>query len=222
MSLKNYVIYDIETAPHAKVRLRELAGEFDESSVKYGNAKDPEKRAAILKAAREDHENELYEKGALSATTGRVQVIGLMLDTGTFQFLEGAEEEQLLTFWELWKSSLDIPFIGYNNKPFDLPFIVRRTWLLGLLSAMPKDVMDGRYQNRKNLDLMEVWLCGERKSEHGSMKLDWLCKAAGLKGKSGTGKHFGELYAEDKKAAIEYLKNDLIATKELAQKLVVI
>tara|TARA_Y100000593_G_C4275138_1_gene319627 strand:- start:1256 stop:1450 length:195 start_codon:yes stop_codon:yes gene_type:complete len=50
------------------------------------------------------------------------------------------------------------------------------------------------------------------------ISLDNFCKFLGVKGKSGSGQFFSELYEEDHDAAIEYLKNDLDITAKVWEK----
>ena len=97
---------------------------------------------------------------------------------------------------------------------FDLPFLFRRSILQGI--KVPKGMRpDPRYWPTFFKDLMDVWKAGDYRA---LISLDRFCKAAGLKGKSGDGANFHDLYKKDQEAAIAYLENDLSITQQLAAK----
>ena len=64
---------------------------------------------------------------------------------------------------------------------------------------------------------MEMWQCGDRQKR---ISLDRLCKACGFEGKNGSGKYFSQLLQEDRKAAIDYLTNDIKITAKLAERMI--
>lgn len=225
----------------------ERPGAFDPSAVKHGNTADPAKIAAKVQAKREEHEAMLakwdadqaaaadahwlgiVEKAALDARTGRVLVTGWRRtkDDGppTIQVVDGGgdEKELLSQFWHRWRRCVDqkIRIVGFNFLAFDVPFMVRRSWLLGV------PVPDGllfreRYWHESFVDLMRIWGCGDYRC---FVSLDSLARALGLPGKNGDGAHFHRLWfgtADERKQAIDYLHNDLEMTATVATALGVV
>lgn len=226
-------------------------GEFDPASVKTGNIKDAAKIAEKIAAAREahaaevaghgervknariDHAVELRSRAALSALTGQVLAIGYHAPTSEGQPVKidgaGMDERTLIDrFWNKYTECRDKQrsIIGFNLAGFDVPFLVRRSWLLGL--EPPEVVFDlnRRYLDRTFIDLMQVWGCGIYGDR---VKLDTLAKALKVGGKpvdgngqAVTGAMFAELWKSDRAAAEAYLANDLRMTAAVARKLGVI
>jgi hypothetical protein len=239
------VVLDIETGPRPWSEIEQFFAPpeslppWDDSMVKYGNAKhealrkdkyDAQKayyqkkldgQAADMEAAKA----EFLDKAALSPVTGQVLAIGYhdgatktqprIDDTITC----GGEHQVLLAFWSqyLYYRKQRIPMIGFNIFAFDLPFLVRRSWLHAV--DVPRDVLSqGRYWDKIFVDLMLVWGCGvwgER------ISLDKLCGFFGLSRKTGNGADFARLYNDPatRGEALAYLRNDLKMTAEAAMKL---
>jgi hypothetical protein len=65
-------IWDIETVPLPASELAAAIPPFNPEDVKYGNAKDPEKRAAILANAETRHREDFIRDAALDPRTGRI------------------------------------------------------------------------------------------------------------------------------------------------------
>lgn len=203
-------IFDCETTARPLTELESMIPVF-EANKTY---KDPEKIAADLAKKKA----EWLDSAALSAQTGQIVIIGTRRD-GVTEFLEGDEKHMLETFWRMWSESHPATFIGHNCFNFDVPFLMRRAWMLGV--TVPAGVMDGRgrYLSDRWADTMAVWSCGSRQSEAGSSSLDAIAKALTGKGKSGNGKDFAALYKADKAAALSYLDNDLQLTESVAKKM---
>lgn len=238
------VVFDIETGPRPWEEIEvfyeppQHPGEFDEASVKYGNTKDKAKRAEKLAEAKEKHaalvakweggneeaKAKFLSEAALSPITGQVLAIGyadegdargeaIEIDTDS-----NGEEMLLAGFWGRFGSlKASGKLIGFNSSGFDLPFLVRRSWLLGV--EVPGDVIrDCRYWHRCFVDLMQVWGCGiygER------IKLDRVALFFGgpRKTEGISGADFSRLYLgseEERKQAINYLADDLRATVGVA------
>lgn len=191
------------------------------------------------------YEAGLMDKAALSAITGQVLAVGLWNPDRTDEpavMMQGEQpgrdgvlsEAQLLSrIWQLWAKSQSgdavSQWIGWNICGFDLPFLVQRSWVLGV--QVPPDVQrDGRYWHPGFIDLMTRWACGA----YGKWaKLDLVCRALGLEGKGAVtipgqggegeqvvdGSMFARLWAEDRAKAVEYLKNDIVQTYDVAKKL---
>lgn len=214
-----------------------VTGEFNPASVKLGNTKDEAKIAAKIEEARAAHEAakanaanliaqakadhaakivdlkaEFIDRAALSATTGRILCIGyLSLEKNKFVIDHGdGEETKILTgFWSQYQKCRQSQrkMVGLNIYDFDLPFIARRSWILGI--DVPATVFDGRYLDRIFVDLRKQWLFGQYGAGTKS-DFDTLGKAFGTGGKNGqSGADFSRLWHEDRAAAIAYLESDL-------------
>lgn len=219
-------------------------GEFDPHSVKIGNLKDDAKIAAKIQAARDEHarraasyQDDLanaeraywqsaFEKAALTAETGAVAAIGYMSDQGKVLLSLDTEKPEvaiLRDFWGYWTKCAQSQrrMVGFNSNKFDIPFIVRRSWYLGV--QVPGNVFTPTgYVSQTSVDLLDRWQCGDRRNY---ASLDKICRAAGVgtKPEGVTGAMFHELLDDPKTRdeAIAYLKNDLAMTKALAKKLCV-
>ncbi len=115
-------------------------------------------------------------------------------------------------FWAMYEQHQLQSFCGFNIFNFDLPFLIRRSWKLGV--KIPTGVREGRYWGRFFIDLMDVWTLGNREQR---ASLDAVSKHLGLGGKTGNGADFAKLYATDQAAALAYLKNDLELTAKVAE-----
>lgn len=221
--------FDESSLPHP--------GEFDPAAVKYGNTLDQTKRlqklmkaeekhrvavsknAATLQQARDAYVQSLLDGAALSATTGSVVAIGYMVVEGRKTIIDGVsgdgstrtERHLLEKFWEVFRkrSSAGDQMLGFNTHEFDLPFLRRRSWLLGV--DVPAQLMNqNRYWHGCFIDLLQVWRCGVWREATGG--LDAVARAFGHAGKNGDGAEFHRLWrgtAEERQQAVEYLKNDL-------------
>lgn len=221
-------------------------GEFDPASVKCGNlgpAKAQEKiaaaRAAHMEAvesyeaniskAAADHFAKFKDKAALDATTGRVVAIGLYHVNGSRIIdCDGSasdEEAGLRAFWSDVEDVMatNTPMIGFNTHNFDLPFLVRRSWILGV--PVPMGVRQGRYWNPLFIDLMKWWAFDGRDL----ISLDTLAAAFGLPGKikevDGVpvdGASFYLAWRGNRPVAEAYLRQDLKIPALLAQRMGVV
>jgi predicted PolB exonuclease-like 3'-5' exonuclease len=204
----SHIIFDIETGSYPVSEL--VAPEFTAP----GNYKDPVKIAENIAGQREAW----LKKTALYPTSGIVLAIGLM-QSSEFQILDAREELTIKLFWQR-VSILDEgeKLVGFNSHGFDLPFLIRRSWKLGI--PVPGNLMRGRYFNAElSIDLLEMWTCG-RKDD--SIKLADLAKFLGCGEKLGSGAEFQDLWQNDRPKAIEYLKNDIELTERIAKKMGVI
>lgn len=216
-------------------------GEFDPKSVKLGNLKDQAKIDAKIEAAKKDHDAAVAGYGqacedlrkssfdsfradaALDAATGRILAIGFMNRQGEFVCADGGgSEEQLLhDFWQqVHRCRAERrSMVGLNIHEFDLPFIVRRSWLLDI--SVPEWIIrDNRFWDRMFVDLRKVWLCGQFAGNCKS-NFDHLGKAFGTGGKIDglDGSQFASLWDNDRQQAIAYLRNDLMQPRFWAIKM---
>lgn len=218
-------------------------GEFDCDAVAIGNLKDAAKIAAKVDAARYNHQQlvgtlaarreaaqqshlaKFAEKAALSAATGQVLAIGVTGDDGRDAtwtvadeaFGRSGEAGVIEAFWSHWTANPSATFVGFNIFGFDLPFLIRRSWILGV--AVPADVRQpsGRYYSPQFVDLLAVWGCGSREF----ISLHDVDKALGGAGKPEgvDGADFARLFGgspEERAQALAYLANDLAMTRRVA------
>jgi len=222
---------DIETGPLPEPELSERLPAFDAGAVKLGNLKDPEKIAAKIAEAKAEHEAETVGKAALSALTGRVLAIGYRSEKATViahvdseAFEHTGEAGLICQFWRRYlKAKHDRRnMVGHNIAGFDVPFLIRRSWLLGV--DVPDGIFDSnwRYLDRTFIDTMQRWQAGNYRDTF--VGLDRLGKALGLGGKTEgvDGGDFSRLYfgtPDERAKALEYLIRDVDLTWLVAQRL---
>lgn len=219
-------------------------GVFDPDSVKTGNIKDQAKIAEKIHAARKAYEaevasyddrvnaaeaaywQEIKDRAALDATTGWVTGIGFLADSGkrlVLTALDGTEEERLAMFWKQFHRmrTEQRKIVGHYSNAFDVPFLCRRSWILGVEVPEVAFTPTG-WLNPIFVDLADRWRCGNRQTQ---IKLDAMARAIGVgcKPDDCTGAEFSELLLsgdpEKQERAISYLHNDLDMTLGCALKL---
>lgn len=195
--------FDVETSAAPDSVLETVKPEFKAP----GNYKDPAK----IETAKAEAEAAWRERAALDAKTAVVLSVGLLDEHP--KLFTGPEPFLLTSFWDAWNEGPK--FVGFCIKSFDLPMLVQRSWITGV--PVPTDLMEGRYWNRRIMDLQEIWTCYGRGTE--GQSLDSICKALGLGGKNGNGKDFAKLFATDQKEALAYLQRDLELTAALGKRL---
>jgi DNA polymerase elongation subunit (family B) len=218
------IVFDIETGPLSEAELKALFKEktFEEFSASCdGRWKEDTKRQKY-----EEYKvsawQEFVEKAALSATTGKVLAIGWKTAAGDEFIADPSETVMLTEFWDRYRYCCQRQdrLVGHNIHGFDLPFLVRRSWILGI--DVPADVIrDGRYWSKVFIDTMAVWAFGQKGVYIG---LDALARLFGVgqKPEGVSGGDFAKLWfgsAEDRARALEYLRNDLALTAAVARKL---
>ncbi len=237
------IVFDIETGPLPEdVVLANASpfeplphpGQFDPDSVKLGNIKDQAKIDAKIAEKRAEHEKAVADheakntaehsawkksaisRAALSAFTGQVLAIGFQNGSHSKIRVE-PEPDMLGEFWLVYRRAREsrTNLVGHNILGFDLPFLIRRSWLLGV--DVPDQVFDGRYFDRIFVDTMKYWQLGTWGGE--VAKLDAIDKYFGGDGKNGDGSMFAELLKSDRTKAIEYLSNDLKITARVATRM---
>jgi hypothetical protein len=250
--------FDIETGPLDDDIVLQFAepfesaprpGEFDESVVKYGQTKDPAKRAEKLRDCQEKHaaavasyeadqvaayakwRADVLDKAALDPATGRVLVVGAMnAATGVGGMAKhGTPEGELLqAFWAKYvKCRMDNRrIVGFDIRNFDLPFMRIRSAILGV--DVPRSVFDGKRFDPLFVDLAEDWACGRRWTDVGKFKLDRVARAMGVGGKwpgECCGRVFHKFWngtPEQHAEAQRYLLRDLELVVGVAKKLGVV
>jgi hypothetical protein len=243
------VIFDIETGPLPMDVIRKIVppfeppkhpGEFDERNVKLGNATKPETVAKKIEDARLKHRDALERysldveqaeeqywadveaKAALDAMTGEVLAIGYRGEKVVIDFQGERSEAMLLNkFWNQYKNlrSSSRRMVGWNIAGFDIPFLVKRSWIVGVV--VPDCVFSGpqRYLDQTFIDLMKIWSAGQWNA---FTKLDTACRCLGVPGKPDgiNGGDFARLFRnpETRHLALDYLGNDLEMTFGVAER----
>lgn len=233
------IYFDIETGPLPEAELEAILPPFDPLAVKCGNMKDPEKIAAKVAEAQASHKQDFIDGAALDATTGRVLAVGLVIP-GAMPCEEweamqrpGIEWSALGEEWgfgvaglddeahllqRFWQLVGEVPqvnrMVGFNSNYFDLPFLIRRSWKLGV--PVPIGIRRGRYWADEMVDLRDIWQLGNREARG---NLGSIATHLGCGAKNGDGAEFARLWTSDRPKAIEYLRNDLELTVRVARKL---
>lgn len=201
------IYFDIETGPLPIEQIEKIMPEFKAA----GNIKDPEK----IKADIESKKREFVERAALSPLTGEILAIGYRsqnFETIHWSDGVGGEKELITKFFEIIRDrSHDI--VGFNSNSFDIPFICRRAWLLGL--EVPKDLL-GRYLPDRFIDLLVIW---KLRNFQDSISLNQLAKYFGLGEKKGDAEDFSTYYRENREKAAEYLTHDVLLTQLIGQRM---
>jgi hypothetical protein len=214
--------FDIETGPLPIEQIEAMIPEFNPADVKVGNIKDPAKIAEKIEEARAGHRQGFIDRAALSPLTGRVLAIGITTEEGQIECLaeephgsdQTIDDEAALldAFW----SEIGPPpgkvvrWAGFNIFGFDLPFLVKRSWILGV--PVPP-IRRGRYWADWLIDLREVWQLGDRQA---AGSLDAIARAFRVGEKNGDGAMFAELLATKPEEALAYLRNDIEMTRKVA------
>jgi hypothetical protein len=130
------IAFDIETGPLLEDQLRDMFQEktFEEFAADCDQRWKPETKAAKYEEYKDEAWSEFVDRAALSAATGRVLIVGT-LDRGSPLLFDQPDESAILSsFWSLAEQCLanKVPMVGHNSNGFDLPFMVRRSWTLGV------------------------------------------------------------------------------------------
>ena len=217
------LIFDIETGPLSEETLRSLYQEptYEEFAADCDQRWKDETKRAKFEESKVNNWTKFVDRAALSPVTGQVLAIGMRNDAGKAAILDCADEPNALAnFWAKYKKAHESgsELVGFNIAGFDVPFLVRRSWLLSV--DVPATVFDpsGRYLDRIFVDLMARWQCGRRED---SIKLDMLARALGVGAKPNgiNGGDFHKLWKEDRPTATAYLLNDLDMTAKCAARM---
>ena len=225
----------------------EHPGEFDPASVKVGNlteanatkkieTKRAEHLAAVaqynvaVEAARVNWQMKLTEDAPLDSSIGRIHAIGYR-DARGMVFInrdtDGGEAAIIRKFWQTFVgvASAGNVMIGHCIGGFDLPFLIRRSWILSI--DVPGMARPGRYMSSSFVDTRELWLCGERGGgSNGSSSLGAIAKAFGVGSKDSqevNGATFWKYWQSGNEAlqgqALDYLANDLAINAGVAERM---
>lgn len=216
------LFWDIETGPRPEEELQSLYHEktLDEFAATSDKRWKAETVAEKFEQYKVTAWQEFVQKAALSATTGRVLLIGVLNNDDFHGFGVDNEAGIIATFWDLVTDALEVKLriIGHNSNSFDLPFLVRRSWLLGV--PVPREIRQGRYWNPLFLDTMEAWSFGAR--EYTSLNDIGRFFGVGQKTAGVCGGDFARLWfgtPAEHKQALEYNEQDLRLTAAIAAKM---
>jgi hypothetical protein len=208
--IQNRNAMDIETAPRPIEEIYKLKPDFKAPA----NFKDPFKIAENLK----EQEETWLRKAALSPITGCIVVLGVKPFGAEPIILEGEERDILLGWWEIFNEGRTFAeFFGHGLKGFDMPFVIKRSWLHGI--KVPMDILfpgDGRFLNSRRFHCtMQAFQCGDMKADW--VGLDAVSKFFGLEGKTeDLGPLFADVYKTDRARALSYFTRDLEQTEAVA------
>ena len=206
MELKK-LFFDIETEPN------EEALPFLPVPSAPSNYKDPEK----IKAYVDEKTKEQVDKMALSIDLGKITAIGMKMGVdgqivGRLVTEKYTETDLLKSFWRCMRIC-NGDCVGYNILGFDLPFIMRRSWALGVPVTVFPDMR--RYSNFPTTDLMQI-LAGWDRDKIKSLK--FICARYGID--NPLPELEGSQYAGmDDETKLSYVKNDVYLTFQLYQKM---
>lgn len=223
------LFFDIETGALPDDALLAVMPTFSPDDVALGNLKDPVKIAAKIAEAEANQLPDFREKAALSAASGLVIAIGFkIVDTdpnGTLPIIhllegDGAEKSALVVFWDILNELVSQAgrVVGFNIKSFDLPFLIRRSWILGIAPPVAMLLADYRFWHKQTVfDLREMWLLGDTREKS---SLNHVARALGIAGKTGDhGANFAALWrskaGNDRQTAEEYLRQDVALNQAL-------
>lgn len=217
------LFFDIETGPLPDDQLRAIYHEktLDEFAATCDKRWKSDTVAAKYEQYKASAWDEFVGKSALSPITGRVLLIGMMVYSNTFSAIGYEEEKQTLrSFWEFVGFALSNKnrIIGHNSNGFDVPFLVRRSWILGV--HVPREIRQGRYWNPLFIDTMEAWGCGGR--DFIGLNDLAACFGVGQKTEGFAGKDFAKYWfgtAEERNRALEYCEQDVRLTAAIAAKM---
>lgn len=200
------IVFDIETGPAPMDEIEASMPEFTPPA----NYRDEAKIAAW----RADKRQEYIERAALDPRTGRVLAFGCskgeIAATGDERYVIESAWRELS-----YHDTLNQRIVGFCIKSFDLPFLARRSWALGIDPPPTLFRPDGRW-NENVCDLLDVWRCNNRDQ---TISLDGLARFLGVGRKTGDGKDFARLLETDREAALAYLRNDVELTAACAARM---
>ncbi len=170
------------------------------------------------------------ERAALSSLTGRVLAVGYWRNDehgsnpSRINSVDIDEVDILNSWWNLCRENCGDRFVFHNGFGFDLPFLVRRSWILDV--TVPDWVMSVRgsrvsFNQDRFLDTMITWTMGKYQT---FISLNDLAKALGIEGKlkGCDGADFARMWygtAEEQVLALEYLDQDVRVTMRAAQRM---
>jgi len=137
--MDNTVCFDIETIPDES--------KVDLLPVQYarGNLKDPSKIAADLEQKKQSQ----IGKMSLESNFGKICCVAFKDKDRTFSILDASEVKVLKETWLILQK---YPFfVTFNGLLFDVPFLIKRSWLAGIRPTTKVDL--ARYRIGNHFDV---------------------------------------------------------------------
>ncbi len=212
------IVIDIETIPNVDVE-----GLIPEPKA-HGTLKDPVKIAADI----EKKKAEAVGKMGLDPNFGRICVIGYAeridgeISTSDHHLEEAtdeAERELLAAFWE--KAKMLGRLGTFNGAGFDIPFLMRRSWLLGVKPTRTFETVAWKCATGEanHVDVRLVLSAGDPKAK-GTMDLYGKLKLGRGKTEGMDGSQVWDYYQAGRLDEIrDYCKDDCATTFELLESL---
>lgn len=219
------IILDLETVKQDDEVILKNTPEWNEEEARTRVPKHYKKDEAIngwLEEDRAGYRANLLEKAALNPETATVAILGTFSQNGVDQYVKNDDASEMeIVHMALGMMSHEVRsggcVLGWNILGFDLPFLLRRAWILGI--KVPKSIYNplSRYPvSTEIVDMMDRWKGGNWKAPHTS--LNNALKAVGLPGKP-DGKEFASLWREDRKKAMAYNEAELKSQAELYRRM---
>lgn len=179
------IAFDIETVPLAKSLCSPYPADDRSPPANYKNeeaiARWREADERMWRAAR-------VKECSLNPRLGRVVCISYASDGEEWLWTARTEDDEARVLTGFWASVERYgQIVGWNSAGFDLPFIITRSIINGVLPTVDVSQYTRRYSNRPHLDLKMAllnWPSGPYKAGEG---LDEWALALGLEPKSGHG-----------------------------------
>ena len=164
--MKNILFFDIETEVNPE------AVDFIQVPSAPSNYKDPDKIAAYIAEKQE----ESLKTAALDADYGRIISISMTesetAGITTIDLITYTEPALIENFWKHYAACKGVS-CGYNIIAFDLPYLMRRSFALGI--RVPIIPFMTKYRTEPTIDLMGIlYNWGPAKG------LKWVCKRYGI------------------------------------------
>ena len=166
-----YLLMDLETIPNQSIEPLQ----FDESTVKIGNFKDPDKIQEKIAKAKKEFENNLVKK--MSVTPELCQVVScaymIVDENGNKErsnvLYDSKSDENVVSLIKDMLDFGDLVPITWNGKAFDIPVIWKRTLALDSIVSLRLNrylQLTKKYDTLNHIDLMHVW----NNSDYGAME----------------------------------------------------
>lgn len=218
------LIIDIESlAKPAEVILANLPPwDEDEARTRLPkNYKVPATIGSWLEEDRSNHGKDILDRAALMPEYANVAVVGVYNEVGVGQASLKDHAEEVLVGAALEHIEMAARkgrfVLGWNILGFDLPFLIRRAWILGVkVGTMIYNPLS-RYPVSENIvDMMDRFKCGNRKAPHTS--LNNALKSMGLPEKP-DGKEFAKMWAESQTKALAYNREEILGQADLYRRM---
>lgn len=208
---------------HTKEQLAADLGITDKDEIKF-TAKDSlaaQWAAKVGPGMAETIGDEAWRKTSFDATQGQILMIGVAFDSDAPTVITGDEAEILIKFHS-WLEGVYASinngrprFVGHNLIDFDLPFIFRRSAILGIKPHPIFPIMPSRYSDCV-YDTMAAWA-----GFGGRIKLDALLTALGFDGKGSIdGSKVYDYYADGRIDELcDYCAKDVDDTRKVWSKM---